>query len=369
MRDIKSVLLGTDFRPASRSAAQVAMHLSWFFGSRIDLLHVESLPHTWPLGWHEYRTHAEKRLESEIAVMGREGVAVHSLAIQVGSPADVIVRKSDELHSDLILIGAGEMGKDGRFQVGPVAQAVLQRSRHPVLAVHPAERLPTFRRILCPVDHSHVSRQGLENAIRLAKAFGGELVVLSVIPSMRWLDLVVETGRLGGAMDEHSRKWTAEFDDFLRPVDFADVRWRKEIRGGEPHEEICKAARADDADVIVMGSTGRTGLARLILGSVTRRVLGDLPCSILVVKEEDVLASVDDEEARQVSLLFAEARSLLEGAAPDLALAKLDQVLARNPYHVPALESRAKVLEQLGRKEQAARCRRRLMLLQAEGLA
>jgi nucleotide-binding universal stress UspA family protein len=182
------------------------------------------------------------------------------------------------------------------FAVGPVAQAVLERAAQPVLAVRPGEPAATFRTVLCPVDLSGVSARGLRNAIRLARVFDGRLVVLTVVPRVSWLAAALATGRLNGALAEHEARWRAEFDRLLRDADLGGVRWEGAVRQGEPHEQIAAAVREYAADVLVMGATGRTGLVRVLLGSVTRRLLRQLPCSLLTVKEEDVAEEPLEEE-------------------------------------------------------------------------
>jgi hypothetical protein len=133
---------------------------------------------------------------------------------------------------------------------------------------------------------------------------------------------------------------------------------------GTPHRAIVQAAREHQTDLVVMGATGRTGLVRMMMGSVTRRVLQDLPCSILTVHDEDLfMEELDEEDVRISRLLYAEAKALMEAETYEAALAKLDQVLAHNPYHLPALASRTEACEKLGQHERANRCRRRLELL------
>ncbi len=88
-------------------------------------------------------------------------------------------------------------------------------------------------------------------------------------------------------------------------------RWQKEVREGAPDREIVAAAQEHEADVICMGSTGRTGLIRVLMGSVTRHVLQDLPCSLLTVKDEHLIEEpfgIDTSTARSES-----AGSALEG--------------------------------------------------------
>ena len=71
----------------------------------------------------------------------------------------------------------------------------------------------------------------------------------------------------------------------------------KEVRHGLAHQQIILAAQEHQADLIVMGATGRTGLARVLIGSTTRRVLEHLPCSLLTVKQDEVMEERMDDEA------------------------------------------------------------------------
>jgi nucleotide-binding universal stress UspA family protein len=240
----------------------------------------------------------------------------------------------------------------------------MQQARQPVVAVRPDGPELEFRRLLCPVDSSPVARHGLRNAIRLARAFKGELVVLSIIPELSWLGAAVETGVFAGAQEQHAADWEDEFTRFLEPIDFSGVNWRRDLRFGSPHRAIVQATREHRADLIVMGATGRTGLVRMMMGSTTRRVLQDLPCSILTVHDQDLPSEEPEEEDLRIGrLLYAEAKALLEAGTYEAALVKLDQVLTHNPFHLPALAARAEACEKLGQHERSERCRRRIEVL------
>jgi nucleotide-binding universal stress UspA family protein len=212
-----------------------------------------------------------------------------------------------------------------------------------------------------------VAARGLRNAIRLVKAFSGELLVLTVVPEVSWLSAAVETGSWSQALVEHDQRWREGFEEFLKKQDFGDIRWSPEIRGGDPARQIVAAAADFACDALVMGATGRSGLLHVLMGSVTRRVLQHLPCSVLTVHDEDMLLEeLTEADVRTNNLLYVEAKALLETQAYEAALVKFDQVLARNPFHVPALEGRAEACEHLGQSERAERCRRRAVVLRHE---
>jgi nucleotide-binding universal stress UspA family protein len=366
MRGLDSILLATDFRPASQQAARVAARLASTFGSRVSLLHVlEPLP-GWPVALHQEREQVTRPLRELAEELAAQKVEVAPAPVLIGPVALTIVRKAAEVDADLIVLGAGERSRFDRFTAGPVAEAVLEQAPQPVLAVRPGEPEPAFRTVLCPVDQSAVSARGLRNAIRLTRAFDGKLLVLTVVPALSWLAAAAETGQVREVAAEHERRWRAAFEEFLAGIPLEGVRWEREVRRGEPHEQIVAAAREHGADVLVLGATGRTGLVRLLLGSVTRRVLRQLPCSLLTVKEEDVIEELFQGDVSAIKGLMAKGRQLLAGGACEAALTQFGQVLLHNPFHVPALEARAEAHERLGQPELAAFYRRRAAFLQDE---
>lgn len=354
MSVLQSILLASDFRPASKEAAQVAVRLASVFSSRVSLLHViEPLP-SWPVALNLFQDQAASLLRQLADDLTGQNVAVADQVVAVGPAGDTIVQNAQELDVDLILMGAGEESRFERFAVGPVAEEVLELAPQPVLAVRPGGPASSFKKILCPVDQSAVSRRGLLNAIRLARVFGGHLVVLTVVPTVNWLSAAVATGQMAGAATEYETKWRSEFEQFLQDIPFAEVKWQSEVRQGAPDQQIITAAREHQAELIVMGATGRTGVSRVLLGSVTRRVLQQLPCSLLAVKQEDVVEELFQGDLDAINRLVAEGQGLMAGGSYATAKTKFRQVLARNPFHVVAVEGLAEAHEQLGNPKEAA---------------
>jgi len=145
------------------------------------------------------------------------------------------------------------------------------------------------------------------------------------------------------------------------------LNWSSDVRIGSASQEILAAATTMGADLIVMGATGKSGVTRMLLGSTTRRVLRKLPCSLLVVHDEDALQEemhADDVKVNQ--LAYAAAMSLLAEQSYEAALRKYDRVLARNPFHIGALEGKAQACEALGQTTRANRCHHRAQILRQE---
>jgi nucleotide-binding universal stress UspA family protein len=370
MHTLRSILLPTDFHAACQGAAiEAVVRLASAFESRVTLFHVvEPLP-AWPLSPQPNRELATEPLGELAEELGRRGVTVAESSVGVGPAADTIVRRAAEIAADLILIGAGDHRPEQHYHVGPTAAAVMQHAPQSVLAVRPGDPPPRFEKILCPVDHSAVSKRGLQNAIQLARVLDGEVRVLTVVPLVPWASVATDMGPVESASIQHELAWREEFEKFLQGVDSGHVRWGKDIRTGKAAKEIVAAAEEHQSDVIVMGSTGRSGLARMLMGSVTRRVLQQLPCSLLTVKHEDVVEQLFEEDLRHARLLLAEGRALSEHGAWAAAIAKYRHVLARNPFHLAALESEAVAHDELGESEEAEQCRRRARKLRQESSA
>jgi universal stress protein E len=287
MRMLQSILLAVECRHVDDAAVNTAVRLATAFGSQLTLLNVVEATHP---AIHLYRMQdAESYLRKLSNRLAEIQVTVAQSLVKSGTPAQTIIDVAKEQNADLIVIGAGDQPNSATFTLGPIAEAVTGHASQPVLAVRPGEPELNFRKILCPVDQSRTSLRGLRNAVRLAKALGSELFVLSVIPEVNWLTAAVETGVLTDARIEHASEWTQEFEEFVQKVDFSGVTWKSQVRYGVPHEQIVAAAKELGSDLIVVGATGRTGLVQVLLGSTTRRLLRGLPCSLLTVKQDDVL--------------------------------------------------------------------------------
>lgn len=355
MRSFRKILLATDMFDPVGDLLRAAARLSEVFEARIHLLHVVKRQpdlHLADFPISQLATDQLLQVKNQLIGMRADTVV---LPVQFGDPAETIRSHAESIDADLIVIGTGRGRADGSPIVGPVAEAVIQRARQPVLAVYPGTSQTLFNKILCPVDHSSTSRRGLKNAIRLASLLESELIVVSVVPDVSRLSAVLETGDFRHAAEEHERHWRADFDRFIQTIDFGDVKWRREIRAGEAGDQIDLLAREENVGLIVMGATGRTGLIRVLVGSVTRSVLRRLPCSILTVKDENLIDELKEEDVATVELLHAEGEALMEANSFDAAVAKFDQVLAHHPFHVDALFRRAEALERLGDSERAAR--------------
>jgi universal stress protein E len=143
-----------------------------------------------------------------------------------------------------------------------------------------------IKSILCPVDFSDASRRALANAVQLACTFLAELVVLTVIESLSYYYPYMQISD-EEFQTNYEAKQQEEFERFLHAIDFSRVSWKRLIRVGRPHQQILMFARETRSDLLVMGSVGRTGLPRVLMGSVAQKVIREIPCSVITVKNKD----------------------------------------------------------------------------------
>jgi nucleotide-binding universal stress UspA family protein len=138
-----------------------------------------------------------------------------------------------------------------------------------------------FKRILCAVDFSDISRHAIDHAAALAGWYESTLTVIHVFPTAPVMDLppiVLERSRHDQLMDD-LRRFTAHL-----PATLA-VELRVE-QGFDVHAEILRQARELSADLLVIGSHGRSVLGRMLLGSVAEKVIRLSPCPVMVVPRD-----------------------------------------------------------------------------------
>lgn len=147
------------------------------------------------------------------------------------------------------------------------------------------------KRILVPTDFSPSSRAALEHAAELAERFRSTLVALHVCapPSLSRADdaATVAGGRLETLGDLVHRQAREEMDAFLAPLIERPGLWfRRQIEVGDPVDTILQVAEDGEFDLVVMGTHGRAGLKRVLLGSVAEKVARTACCPVLTIRDQ-----------------------------------------------------------------------------------
>lgn len=360
MRMLEKLLVPLDFEPGNDELLRHASLVARKFGSQVILVHafpdLRLLPEEPGTLVDMARANARSRLEQAARRLLEEGVPEVQCRLLEGEPFERIVTVADEQEANVVMLAARPAGScDARL--GTTAERVCRKGHKPVWVVHPAHAaLP--RSLLCPVDFSEASHRALGNAIHLARQFDAELTVLTVAPPI-WTYFRFFGGDDQPPPPEQGARLEAKLAEFVRQFDLHGVRQQTLVRRGEPHREILTAVQETDADLVVMGTVGRTGVARILMGSVTAKILRALPCSVITVKAANAIRLNMESQLADLETHFQQGKSLLELGFPDEARRHFQHCVATNALYAPAWVALGEALHRLGDAPQAAECRNR----------
>lgn len=287
------MMLATDGSPQAAVAVDLVRSIPWPPGTAIEVLSVyepfasgmELPPDALIALDREMREQIDTDLAETRARVADGGRAVDT-AMRRGRPATEIVAEADRLRSDLIVMGSRGRGQLATMLLGSVAAEVVDHAHAPVLVARGAR----MKRLVVADDGSTEAAHAVKLVASWPIFHGLPTRAVSVAP------VHAVTGH-GPIRHPDAKQSYAEGVDALRGIhgfmadaaaerlSKAGVPARSDTRFGDPAEEIIQAALEHEADVIVMGSRGRTGLERVLLGSVARNVLTHAPVSVLIVRE------------------------------------------------------------------------------------
>jgi len=296
---IARILAPTDFSPFAEVACTLAARLANRLDAALVLFHAVPIPDmTRHIGGAKGRTREAVLSASGVsvrewfeAVVPKEcwGFLAIEVQVTVGEPALEIASVAAASRAELIVMGTHGRSGIGHRPVGSVTESVLRAAAVPVLALrrgHLRVPLTEVRRILWATDLSPTSEGAFRYALALADALSAEVFLFHVVDS--------------GEVAEHAEAPTSPPRDRLEPeragldrelgrreeqVAALGVRARRKVVIGVPAERILAEARAERADLIVMGTRAPTGPSHSLLGSVAKTVIRKAPCPVLVVRE------------------------------------------------------------------------------------
>ena len=354
MKLLETILVATDFSPSADDAARVATGVAKAFGSRVVLLY--AMPEMPDAGAARQmlQEKSTERLEQIAGGMRAAGVGTVEVAVTTGAPCERILEHAETQEANLIFIGSGQKPDDDRFPLGIIAARLCRLATKPVWVVKPGAP-DAVARVLCAVDFSDTSRRALTNVVHLARAFQAELTVLTVVaPLSSWLGAADEK-----TQEAHLAQRRARFDQFLKEFDLHGVSHQVVVRQGQPHEEILAAVAEGNVDLLVMGSVGRTGLSRALMGSVAEKVTRQMPCSIVTLKSEHAIRLQLEARIADVHACFQQGQELLEKGFAAEAERAFRRCIAESSMYAPAWEGLAAAQDRQGRQAQAEESRQR----------
>jgi len=200
--------------------------------------------------------------------------------VEQGEAYEKIVEVCGDMSCDLIVMGRRGMRRLARILVGSVTARVLGHSSADVLVV-PRDARVSFDNILLATDGSAHSEAALDRALNFATITGGTLTAVSVV------DVYQEFYAEAPEVVEQAENKAKEILELVgEKAEQAGVKTQAKVLRGNAAHEISALAEETGAGVIVMGSRGRSGLKKILLGSVAEKVIGLANCPVLVVKAE-----------------------------------------------------------------------------------
>ena len=150
----------------------------------------------------------------------------------------------------------------------------------------------TIKKILVPIDFSDVSSSALRYGASLADEYSAQLTVLTVADDdSSWVVDLSDTVHVKERWrEDRVKEGERLLEDFCRPI-LGDREYAKEVRVGDPANEIVSCCMRDNADMLIIGAHGNTGVVSDWLGGVAYTVSKKAPCPVLMVKDHAIAAS------------------------------------------------------------------------------
>lgn len=286
------LLLSSDRSEYSEGAVREAIQLAKRCGSTLTAMTVvernDELEALAPKQVEQSEKEARKYLESIQARARKEGVECGVVVRKAFEPYTVIVEEAGQQKSTMIIMG--RRGRKGlaRLVMGSSTARVIGHADCNVLVV-PRSAQMEFKNILVATDGSKHSAAAASQAIGIAKRNNSALTVITVIPAEIAMPTDVDLTVVQGERiaDQTMREAEAQVKAVKDAAEKEGVPVKGQVRIGRPSEAIVEAAKESKASMIVVGSHGRTGLVKLLMGSVAERTIVLAPCAVLVAKVKE----------------------------------------------------------------------------------
>jgi len=283
----KSILLATDFSPASSKALEYAASLARRYRSTIYLTHVITVD-GYPLASPEYAASSLQEMHGEAQQGFREHLKSgelielpYKVLIQEGNLWPSIEELIKTYDIDLLVVGSHGVGTVEKILIGSGAEEIFRKARVPVLTVGPsATKEPLyeieFKNILFATDFGRSAEREAEYAVSLAQKHCSRLRLLHVLPHPEAYGKDVLAVEKENDMAQ-LRELVATGAELHCKLDF-------EVAVGEPVQQILRIAEETKADLIIMGAKARGSLAGNVPHTKAYRVVCGARCPVLTIR-------------------------------------------------------------------------------------
>jgi nucleotide-binding universal stress UspA family protein len=291
MRELEKIIVAHDLKTGGTVALKSAAVLARRCGAALRLVHViepldvyqrASHPLTSPLSPEEIAERTGARLQA--AVESEELTNVHvECEVRRGKPFVELIIAGKAWQADLIVVGG--TSRMEQPLLGGTSERVLRKAPVPVMVAKRPLHLEA-KTFLVPTDFSACARIAAEGALKLARCFGGRVVFFHVMFPLHTIAYTHEIGVSLPTLPPRPEEIEPEWRDFLAGLSLDGMDWQKETGEGEAATAILHEAERVRADLIVMGTHGRSGLPHMLVGSVTEKVVRAASCPVLAVRPD-----------------------------------------------------------------------------------
>lgn len=294
LRPLKTVLIGTSLGEESDRVVRAGVDVARAAGARVHLVYAaERIGYEAGAGpvQQEQTARFGEELRLQIQRLGLDDTVLASAKVAVGAPHRVLSEAAQQFGADLIVVGATGAGPFAAELLGSTADRLLRKALCPVLVVREGLSMPP-RKVLAPVDLSPLSgdsfRCGLHLLAQIAGSGGIEVRAMNALSLLDALAIRHKTGKsveqAQGSANEELRQFVLE-NRAEAPIHVETLALL-----GEARVEILRELEEHPVNLVILGTHGRGGLDRLVLGSVASTVARKAPCSVLMIPPDAALA-------------------------------------------------------------------------------
>ncbi len=302
MKKLHHILAAIDFTPHCRNALREAARRAALDGSALTAVHVmddflvHELKKAMACDQATVRSEWTQKLQKFVDDSDC-GAVMAKVEVRIGNAFAEIVEACQVHQADLLVMGS-KGSKAEPHRIGVIAARCVRKAPVDVLLVRGDARSP-FKRVLACVDFSENSAKAVQCALHLAQEDNAALDCLHVYQSAMAmaLDYGGMVPPLPAVGDEESiNAWKVELSNFLEPLlrSAGDVPVTQEVQERlNIREAIMEHAAATGADLVVLGTRGKSGLREMLIGTTAEKIVQHAQCSILAVKPDAVVAGAD----------------------------------------------------------------------------
>jgi len=349
MKLLQNILVPMDFNASSINALHYAANISEAFNSHLILLHVFTAEKLSSKTEEMLKGLVLEKYETLQKEVGPAVAERMELVIQQGVIFEQIVRISIQRDVNVVIAGAG---KQLGARLSTKIEKIMRKSQIPLWLVRNGDK-PPVNKVLCPVDFSDASVRAMNNAIMLASKLNAGLLVMHV-----YAKIDIQSPRLQVNNEEENRillqEKKKELAAFMQKFDLSAIRHEILLEEGHPDKGILEVIRRQEVDLLVMGTTGRTGLSRILMGSITEKVTREVPCSFITTKSQDIAKSWFESNLGEIETYLQKAREYHAGGDTELAIGCYTAGLKQFPDNIPMLQGLIALYEETGNDARAA---------------